>query len=165
MVMFLLAGLVYRSQGQSTEDTNSVLALQTELTRILIDKDTTKFLSLIGPLGVTFGVDGDNQFKEQIVEQFDQKRDAYCFLFDSKCLSRETPARKREPLRPCSVHDLVSRADGWSMEHQTGQRDGKSQIYLTLKPNNELCSNGKDPLEFVFTQFEGGWKLVAVPYT
>ena len=162
--MFLLVGLVYRSQGQSTEDTNSVLALQTELTQILLDKDTTKFLSLIGPSGMTFGVDGDNQFKEQVQEQFDQKRDAYCVLFDSKCLSREAPKRKGEFLRPCSAHDLVSRANGWAMEHQAVQHDGRSQTILTLKPNNDGCSNGKDPMEFVFTEVADGWKLVAVSY-
>ena len=162
--MFLLVGLVYRGHGQSTEDNNSVLALQTELTRILIDKDTAKFLSFIGDSGVTFGVDGDSQFKEQIQQQFDQKRDAYCFLFDSKCLSRETPPRKHEPLRPCSAHDLVSRANGWSMEHQTGMYQGHSQIRLLLKPNNDSCSNGKDPIEFVFTEFADGWKLVGVGY-
>ena len=159
----LLVSLGYPSLGQSTEDNKSVLALQTELTRILIDKDATKFVSLIGPGGVTFGVDGDNQFKAQIQEQLDQKRDAYCVLFDSKCLSRETP-RKRMSLRPCSAHDLMSRANGWSMEHQIVQHDGTAETHLILKPNNELCSNGKDPIEFVFAEFPDGWKVVAVLY-
>ena len=137
--------------------------MQTQLVQILVDKDTTKFLSLISPSGVTFGVDGDKQFKEQVVEQFDQKRDAYCFLFDSRCLSRETP-RKRTALRPCSVHDLVSRANGWSMEHEVGLYEGKAQIRLILKPNNDFCSNGKDPIGFVFTPVGDGWTLIAVPY-
>ncbi len=152
------------SIGQSAQDNNSVLALQTELTQILTDKDTTKFLSLIGPGGVIFGVDGDNQFKEQIQEQFEQKRAAYCVLFDSKCLAHETPARKHEYLRPCSAHDLVRRANGWSMEHQTSERDGKTLTHLVLKPNNDQCSNGKDPIEFVFTEVKDGWTLVAVGY-
>ncbi len=159
----LLVAVACPSLGQSAQDNNTVLALETELKQILIGKDSAKFLSLIGSSGVTFGVDGDNQFKQQVQEQFDQKRDAYCLLFDSKCLSHETP-RKRMALRPCSVHDLISRANGWSMEHQIGQYEGKAQIRLILKPNNESCSNGKDPIEFVFTEFPDGWKLVAVPY-
>ena len=161
--MLLLAGLAYPSTGQSAQDNKAVLALQNQLIRILIDKDTTKFLSLIGSSGVTFGVDGDREFKDQILEQFDQKRGAYCVLFDSKCLLREA-GRKRESQHVCSVHDLVSGANGWSMEHQAGQYDGRSQIHLILKPNSESCSNGKDPIEFVFTEFTDGWKLVAVPY-
>jgi len=148
--------------GQLAQDNQTVLALQTQLTQMLIAKDPTKFLSLIASSGVTFGVDGDKEFKEQIREQFDQKRGAYCVLFESKCLVREAP-RKRESLHPCSVHDLVNRP-GWSMEHKTGQYDGNSQISLALKPNNELCSNGKDPIEFVFIEFNDGWKLVAVLY-
>lgn len=148
--------------GQPAQD-KAVLALQSQLIEILKAKDTTGLLSLIGPSGVTFGVDADNEFKEQVAEQFDQKRGAYCVLFDSKCLSRETP-RKRTALPPCSARDLVSRANGWSMEHQTGQFEGKSQLHLILKPNNEFCSNGRDPMEFVFTEFADGWKLVAVGY-
>jgi hypothetical protein len=161
--MLLLASVACASLGQSTQD-KAVLALQTQLVEILNAKDTAGFLSLIASSGVTFGVDGDNQFKEQVQQQFEQKRGAYCVLFDSKCLSRETPTRKRELLRPCSAHDLVSRANGWSMEHQASQSDGRSQIHLILKPNNESCLNGKDPIEFVFTEFAEGWKLVAVGY-
>jgi hypothetical protein len=161
--MFLLASLACPSLGQSAQD-KAVLALQTQLIEILKLKDTTGFVSLIAPSGMTFGVDGDKQFKEQIQEQFDQKRAAYCVLFDSKCLSHETPQRKRELLRPCSAHDLVSRANGWSMEHQTGEYDSRSQLRLVLKPNNEFCSNGRDPIEFVFSELADGWKLVAVSY-
>ena len=160
--MLLLAAFACPSVGQSAQD-NTVLALQSQLIEILKAKDTTGFLSLIGPSGVTFGVDADNEFKEQVAEQFEQKRAAYCVLFDSKCLSRETP-HKRLSLPPCSAHDLVSRANGWSMEHQTGERNGSSQLHLILKPNNEFCSNGKDLVEFVFTEFADGWKLVAVVY-
>lgn len=162
-VVLLLVGLTCPSLGQATEENQSVLALQTELTRIISDKDTAKFLALIGPAGVTFGVDGDNQFKAQVQEQFDEKRAAYCVLFDSKCLSRETP-HKRLSLPPCSIHDLMGRASGWSMEHQTSQRDGRTLTHLILKPNNEYCSNGKDPIEFVFTEMKDGWNLVAVGY-
>jgi hypothetical protein len=161
--LLLLVGLAYPSLGQSTPD-KAVLALETQLVEILNTKNTTGFLSLIASSGVTFGIDGDNQFKEQVQEQFEQKRAAYCVLFDSKCLSRTTPTRKREVLRPCSAHDLVGRANGWSMEHQTGEYGGRSQIHLILKPNNEYCLNGKDPIEFVFTEFTDGWKLVAVGY-
>ena len=161
--MVLLVSLSCPSLGQSAQD-KSVLALQSQLIEILKGKDTTGFLSLIGPSGVTFGVDADKEFKEQVAEQFEQKRGAYCVLFDSKCLSRETP-RKRTALPPCSAHDLISRPNGWSMDHQTaGQYEGKNQISLVLKPNNESCSNGKDPMEFVFTEFAGGWKVVAVVY-
>lgn len=161
--MLLLASVACPSLGQTTQD-KAVLALQTQLVEILNAKDTAGFLSLIASSGVTFGVDGDKQFKEQIQEEFDQKRAAYCFLFDSKCLSRETPTRKRELLRPCSMHDLIGRANGWSMEHETRQYEGRSQIELILKPNNEACLNGKDPIEFMFTEFTDGWKLVAVVY-
>lgn len=162
--MLLLASVACPSAGQSAQDDKAVLALQTQLIEILNAKDTAGFLSLIGSSGVSFGVDGDNQFKEQIQEQFDQKRAAYCVLFDSKCLFHESPKRKHEYLRPCSAHDLVSRANGWSMEHQNSQSDGRTLTHLILKPNNESCSNGKDPIEFVFTEVKDEWKLVAVGY-
>lgn len=158
----LLVAVASPSFGQSEQD-NAVLALETELKQILIGKDTAKFLSLIGPSGVTFGIDGDNQFKAQVQEQFDQKRAAYCVLFDSKCLARETP-HKRMALLPCSVHDLMSRANGWSMEHQITQNSGPSQVHLVLKPNNDVCSNGKDTVEFVFVEVADGWQLVGVGY-
>lgn len=161
--MVLLAAVACQSLGQSEQDSNEVLALETELKQALIGKDTAKFLSLIGPSGVIFGVDGDNQFKQQVQEQFDQKRDAYCILFDSKCLSRETP-RKRASLPPCSIHDLVSRANGWSMEHKTSDYQGTTLTHVILKPNNDYCSNGKSPVEFVFTELVDGWRLVAVGY-
>jgi hypothetical protein len=161
--MVLLVAVACQSLGQSEQDSNEVLALETELKQALNGKDTAKFLSLIGPSGVIFGVDGDNEFKAQVQEQFDQKRAAYCVLFDSKCLSRETP-HKRLALPPCSAHDLMSRANGWSMEHQITQNGGASQVHLILKPNNDYCANGKDPIEFVFTEFADGWKLVAVGY-
>ena len=160
--MLLLVSLACPSLSQSAQD-KAVLALQSQLIEILKGKDTSGFLSLIGPSGVTFGVDADNEFKEQVAEQFEQKRGAYCVLFDSKCLARETP-RKRLSLPPCSAHDLISRPNGWSMEHQADQHGGTSQTHLILKPNNEYCSNGKDPIEFVFTEFTAGWKLVAVGY-
>jgi hypothetical protein len=161
--MALLVAVASQSLGQAEQDNNAVLALETELKQILIGKDTAKFLSLIGPSGVTFGIDGDNQFKAQVQEQFDQKRAAYCVLFDSKCLSRETP-HKRMSLLPCSVHDLMSRTKDWTMEHQITQNGGASQVHLILKPNNDYCSNGKDPVEFVFGEFKDGWMLVAVGY-
>ena len=159
----LLLVVSYPALGQSAQD-KAVLALQSQLIEILKLKDTTRFVSLIASSGVTFGVDGDKQFKEQIQEEFDQKRAAYCVLFDSKCLSRETPTRKRQLLRPCSAHDFVSRANGWSIEHQIGYHDGSYETHLILTPNNDYCSNGKDPIEFVFTEFADGWKLVGVGY-
>lgn len=161
--MVLLVAVAGSSLGQSEQDNNAVLALETELKQILIAKDTTKFLSLIGPTGVIFGVDGDNQFKAQVQEQFEQKRAAYCVLFDSKCLSRETP-HKRMALPPCSLQDMLSRGHGWSIEHQITENGGASQVHLILKPNSEYCSNGKDPVEFVFTEVPDGWNLVAVGY-
>ena len=160
--MVLLLAVAAPALGQSEQD-NAVLALETDLKQILIGKDTAKFLALIGPAGVKFGVDGDNQFKAQVQEQFEQKRAAYCVLFDSKCLSRETP-HKRMSLPPCSVSDLMSRRNGWSMEHQITQNSGVSQVHLILKPDNDYCSNGKDPVEFVFIEFKDGWSLVAVGY-
>ncbi len=161
--LVLLLGLAYPALGQSEQDNNAVLGLETELKQVLIARDSAKFLSFIGPSGVILGVDGDNQFKAQVQEQFDQKRAAYCVLFDSKCLARETP-HKRTALPPCSVHDLMSRRDGWSMEHQVTQDGGASRVHLILKPDNSYCSNGKDPVEFVFAEFPEGWKLVAVGY-
>jgi len=160
--MLLLAAVACSSVGQTAQD-KAVLALQSQLIEILKAKDTTGFLALIASSGVTFGVDADNEFKDQVAEQFEQKRGAYCVLFDSKCLSRETP-RKRLSLPPCSVHDLVSRANGWSMEHQTAERDGRSLLHLLLKPNSESCSNGRDPIEFIFTEVADGRKLLAVGY-
>ncbi len=160
--MVLLVAVAGQSLAQTEQD-NAVLALETVLKQILIGKDTAKFLSLIGPSGVTFGIDGDNQFKAQVQEQFDQKRAAYCVLFDSKCLSRETP-HKRMSLPPCSVHDLMSRAKGWTMEHQITQNSGVSQVHLILKPDNDYCSNGKDSVEFVFVEVAEGWQLVGVGY-
>jgi hypothetical protein len=160
--MVLLMAAVYPSFGQSEQD-NSVLALEVDLKQILADKDTAKFVSLIGPSGIVFGVGGDNQFKEQVQEQFEQKRAAYCFLFDSKCLARETP-HKRLALLPCSVHDLISRNKAWSMEHQLTEQGGTTQVHLLVKPDNDLCSNGKDSVEFVFVQVADGWKLVGVGY-
>jgi len=157
-----LVAVACPSLGQSEHD-SAVLALETDLKQILITKDTAKFVALIGPAGVTFGIDGDNQFKAQVQGQFDEKRATYCVLFDSKCLSRETP-HKRMALPPCSVHDLMSRHNGWSMEHQV-TRDGEaSKVHVILKPDNDYCSNGKDPVEFVFSEFVDGWKLVAVLY-
>jgi len=151
------------SLAQLEQDSNEVLALETELKQTLIGKDTSKFLSWIGPAGVTFGIDGDNQFKAQVQEEFDQKRAAYCVLFDSKCLSRETP-HKRLALSPCSVSDLMGRRKDWSMEHQVTQNGGAWQVHLILKPDNEYCSNGKDSVEFVFVQVGDGWNLVGVGY-
>lgn len=159
----LLVAVAGPSLGQLEQDSNEVLALETDLKQILIGKDTAKFVSLIGPSGVTFGIGGDNQFKAQVQEQFDQKRAAYCVLFDSKCLSRETP-HKRLTLPPCSVHDLMSRNKGWSMEHQVTQNGGASQVHLILKPDNDYCSNGKDTVEFVFVPVGDGWNLVGVGY-
>jgi hypothetical protein len=161
--MFLLVNTVSMGLGQAPQDDKAILALQTQLIEIINAKHIGAFLALISPSGVTFGVDGDQQFRQQVQEQFDQKRDAYCVLFDSKCLSRETP-RKRMALPPCSVHDLIRRPDGWSMEHQISQSDGTTLTHLILKPNNENCSNGRDPVEFVFTEAADGWKLVAVGY-
>ena len=160
--MMLLVAVACPSFGQSDQD-NAVLALETDLKQILADKDTTKFLSFIGDSGVVFGVGGDNQFKAQVQEQFDQKRAAYCVLFDSKCLARETP-HKRLALPPCSVHDLVSRNKAWSMEHQVTEQSGTTEVHLTVRPDNDMCSNGKDSVEFVFVEFADGWKLVGVGY-
>ncbi len=160
--MVLLVAVAGQSLAQTEQD-NAVLALETELKQILIGKDTAKFLSLIGPSGVTFGVDGDNQFKAQVQDEFDQKRAAYCVLFDSKCLSHETP-HKRLALPPCSVSDLMGRRKDWSVEHQITDNGGVSQVHLIVKPNNDYCSNGKDAVEFVFIEVADGWQLVGVGY-
>lgn len=160
--ILLLAGLAYPSAGQTEAENSAVLPLQNQLIQILIDKDTTKFLSLIGSAGVSFGVDGETQFKDQIQTQFDRKEGVYCFLFDTRCLGRETGRKRQVP--PCSLHDMVKGKSAWSMDHQAAQQGGGSQIYLILKPNNELCPNGKDSVGFVFAQVGDGWNLVAVPY-
>lgn len=159
--MLLLAGLTYPGAGQSEQD-QAILPLQNQLIQILIDKDTTKFLSLIGSSGVSFGVDGEKQFKEQVSTQFERKEGVYCFLFDSRCLARETGRKRQAP--PCSLHDMVKGKNAWSVDHQIGQQGGETQIYLVLKPNNEVCPNGKDSVGFVFVQVTDGWALVAVPY-
>lgn len=163
MAILVIVGLAGACAAQSEQQNNAIVSLKSQLLQILLNKDTAGFLSLIGSSGITFGVGGDQQFKNQVAEQFDQKRDAYCFLFDTKCLTKETP-HKRLALRPCSVHELVSRRNGWSMDYQAGPPDAASQVALVLKPTNDMCSNGGDPIPFIFTEFPDGWKLVAVPY-
>jgi len=163
LVTILLVGLTYPSIGQPAQDNKAIVALQSELIQSLTKSDTTGFLSLVSPSGVSFGVDGDRESKDQILAQFNRKEGAYCVLFDSKCLLRK--AGSKSDSNVCSVRDLVSGTNQWSIEHRTGQHEGMSQIYLTLKPNNESCSNGRHPIDFVFTRFVEGWKLVAVPYT
>lgn len=161
--MLLVVASAVPMAAQTPPDNPVAINLKSQVIEILTNKDTSALLSLIGTSGIVFGEGGDQQFKQQVADQFDQKRDAYCHLFDSKCLSKESP-RKRLSLPPCSLHDLVKRLNGWSMDYKTVQRDGNSQISVIFKPTNDYCSNGNDSVEFIFIEFPDGWKLVAIPY-
>lgn len=158
-VLVVVAGAL-PSAGQAPPQNTAVLALKGQLVRVLASKDTAGFLSLVGSAGMTFGTDGDIQFKPQIAEQLDQKLDLYCFLFDSKCYSRETGRKRQAP--PCSMYDLVRKTNGWSMEYELPPNGNSSQVALVLRPNQEFCSNGKDPVAFVYAEFPEGWKLIAI---
>jgi hypothetical protein len=139
----------------------AAILLQNSLIQSLTEENTTKFLSFIGSTGVTFGVDGETQSQAQIAADFRGKKGAYCILFDSKCLSQQAAGRPHL----CSVHDLITRTSPWKAEHRVGQHNGKHQVYVALIPDTSTCSNGQGQIEFIFTHFAEGWKLVAVPYT
>jgi hypothetical protein len=162
---FLLATLLVAcsalpSVGQTAPQSAAVLALKGQLLRVLTGKDTAGFLALVGSAGMTFGADGDIQFKPQVAEQLDQKLDLYCYLFDSKCFTRETARKRQAP--PCSVYDLVRKTNGWSMEYELPPDGNTSEVALVLRPNQEFCSNGKDPVAFIYSEFPEGWKLIAI---
>ena len=139
---------------------------QTEFIGVLREKDTAKFLTYVGARGVAFGVDGAFQKRADIAAEFHDKRGAYCILFDSTCLTRESRSRGRAAAgsqRLCSVSELLTHDS--QVKSKLGSYEGKPQTHLSITAHASSCSNGREPVEFIFTRFADGWKLVAVPYT
>jgi hypothetical protein len=139
--------------------------LQNSLLAVLRKKDTTKFLSYIGTRGVAFGIDARVQTREEIANEFRSKRGAYCFLFDSACEGTTPIHRGQGATRFCSVYELLTLAKNAKVETSPGSYQGKPQTNVRITPQVLSCSNGSEPVEFIFTRFKDGWKLVAVPFS
>jgi hypothetical protein len=154
------------AEQPSAAATDEIRTLQTEFVGVLREKDTAKFLTYIGARGVAFGVDGAFQKRTDVAAEFHDKRGAYCILFDSTCLTVESRSRGRAMTgspRLCSVSDLLTH--DWQVKSKLGSYEGKPQTHLSITAPASSCSNGREPVEFIFTRFADGWKLVAVPYT
>lgn len=155
--------------GQSSDArTDEVHHLQETFLKVLRQKHTTQFLSYIGKGGVAFGVDANVQSRKQIANEFHTHDGAYCFLFDSTCLTREWNASTRRGGRAnrfCSVYELLTASKSAQVETSLGSHHGKPQAYVWITPGVQSCSNGSVPVEFIFTRFDDGWKLVAAPFS
>ncbi len=150
--------------GQATDVAADELNhLKNSFLAVLRKKDTTKFLSYVGTRGVAFGIDARFQTREEIANEFRSKRGAYCFLFDSDCEETTPIHHGQGATHFCSVSDLLTLAKNAKVERSSGSYQGKTQTYVRITPRVLSCSNGIEPVEFIFTRFEDGWKLVAVP--
>lgn len=157
------------AMGQSSNpSTGEMHRLQNDFVAAVRRKDTAKFLSYIETPGVAFGIDAPLQSRDEIADEFRMKTDAYCFLFDSPCLrlAQDKPTyRGGHKNRLCSVYELLTVTKNVKVVTRIGSYQGKQQAYLSIAPQVLSCSNGSEPVEFIFTRFESGWKLVAVPFS
>jgi hypothetical protein len=139
--------------------------LQNVFLAVLREKDTAKFLSYVGTHGVAFGIDAKFQTKKEIANEFRNKSGAYCFLFDSTCDGTTPTHRGERATRFCSVYEMLTFAKDAQVETSPGSHQGKPQAYMRITPHVLSCSNGSESVEFIFTRFKDGWKLVAVPFS
>jgi len=139
--------------------------LQDSFLAVLRKKDTSKVLSYIGTRGVAFGIDAKFQTRKEIANEFRNKSGAYCFLFDSTCDGTTPTHRGERATRFCSVYEMLTFAKDAQVETSPGSHQGKPQAYMRITPHVLSCSNGSESVEFIFTRFNDGWKLVAVPFS
>jgi hypothetical protein len=152
--------------GQSADrPTDEMHHFQNSFLAVLREKDTAKFLSYIGTGGVAFGIDAKFQTRREIANEFRSKSGAYRFLFDSTCEGATPPHRGQRATRFCSVYELLTLAKDTKVETGLGSHQGKPPKYVRITPRVLSCSNGSEPVEFIFTQFKDGWRLVAIPFS
>jgi hypothetical protein len=164
--VLLLTLTIQTIVGQATDVPSDELRhLQNVFLAVLFEKDTAKFLSFIGTNGVAFGIDAKFQTRKEIANEFRNKSGAYCFLFNSTCAWTNPTHRGLRVTHFCSVYEMLTLAKDADVETSPGSHDGHLQAYMRITPQLQFCSNGGEPVEFIFTRFRDGWKLVAVPFS
>ena len=122
--------------------------LQNDFLTVLRKRDTAKFLSYIGTHGVAFGIDAPFQSRKEVANEFRTKNGAYCFLFDSSCLTRKWNAPTRHAGRAgrfCSVYELLTVTKDDKVDTTIDSYQGKPQAYLWITSGSILRQRQRTP--------------------
>jgi hypothetical protein len=104
--------------------------------------------------------------------QLQQKRDLYCFFFETDCLRKQDEEQRRAAKAPprkdalYSYRDLLRRASSKELKVSEYKDHGAllGRVLVNLRMNEKIPGERKRVLDFTFANENGRWKLTGVPY-